>query len=186
MSRPRIEPHANRHERGAILITGLVLLVMVMLLGMAAMRTTTLQERLSGASVDYNDAFQNAETALRAGEKAIDDSSTYIYRLKGNPDAPAVSVLAKGTAGWDSIADKQTRVGIYNTGGTRKPRYIIEWQYSVGGGGGGDKVSLRTNTTPNGLVSGGNVYKVTALGQGLQTQGNYSVTDVVLQSTVIR
>jgi type IV pilus assembly protein PilX len=185
MSRPRIEPHANRHERGAILITGLVLLVMVMLLGMAAMRTTTLQERLSGASVDYNGAFQNAETALRAGEKAI-GTGAYIYRLNGNPDAPAVSVLASGTEGWDSIADKQTRVGIYNTGGTRKPRYIIEWQYSIGGGSGGDKVSLKAGATPNGLVSGGNVYKVTALGQGLQTQGNYSVTDVVLQSTVIR
>ncbi len=55
--------------RGFALITGVVLLLIVSLLALAAVREVTLQERIAANWQDRYQAFQAAETALRAGEQ---------------------------------------------------------------------------------------------------------------------
>lgn len=52
-------------QRGAALVVGLVLLVVVTLVGVGAMQTTTLQEKMAGNLRDSNLSFQAAEAALR-------------------------------------------------------------------------------------------------------------------------
>jgi len=58
-------------QRGAALITGLIFLVILTLLGITAMRTSTLEERVAGNTRDRNVALQAADTALRDGERDI-------------------------------------------------------------------------------------------------------------------
>ena len=55
-------------QQGAALVVGLVLLVVITLVGVTAMRSTTLQEKMAGNLRDSNLSFQAAEAALRACE----------------------------------------------------------------------------------------------------------------------
>jgi type IV pilus assembly protein PilX len=61
----------NRNQRGATLIVGLIFLVALTLLGVMAMKSTLLQERMAGGSRDHSLAFQAAEAALRDAKRDI-------------------------------------------------------------------------------------------------------------------
>lgn len=61
-------------SRGIVLVVALVMLVLVTLVGMASVRTITLEERMASASYDRNLAFQVAETGLREAENEIDNA----------------------------------------------------------------------------------------------------------------
>ena len=58
-------------QRGTALIVAMVMLLVLTLLGVTAVRNTTLQERMAGNLRDSNLAFQAAERALRDGEKFL-------------------------------------------------------------------------------------------------------------------
>lgn len=64
-------PAFHRGQRGVALIVALVLLLVVTVLGLASMRGTSLQERMSANMYDRSLAFQRSEGALRAAEDAI-------------------------------------------------------------------------------------------------------------------
>lgn len=55
-------------ERGVSLLVVLLLLLIMTVIGLAAMRSSILQQRMTSNLVDRNVAFQAAETALRQGE----------------------------------------------------------------------------------------------------------------------
>lgn len=61
-------PLVIRAQRGIVLVTSLIFLLVLTLIGVTAMQGTTMQERMSGNMQDRNVAFQAAEVALRAGE----------------------------------------------------------------------------------------------------------------------
>ncbi len=56
-------------QRGAALVIALMMLVLMTLIGVTAIRTTTLEEKMAGNMHDRNLAFQAAETALRGAEQ---------------------------------------------------------------------------------------------------------------------
>lgn len=58
-------------EKGAVLIIALMFVVILTLLGVTAVMTTTMEERMAGNSRDHNVAFQAAEAALRDAESDI-------------------------------------------------------------------------------------------------------------------
>ena len=58
-------------QRGALLIVALVMVLLIAIVGMAAIRGTGLQEAMSGNMRDRNIAFQAAESALRSGEVLV-------------------------------------------------------------------------------------------------------------------
>jgi type IV pilus assembly protein PilX len=60
-------PHAGA-QRGLALVVVLLLLLVITLLGLAAMRGTVVQERMSGNAVARSIAFQIAEAGLREAE----------------------------------------------------------------------------------------------------------------------
>lgn len=64
--------HIPIGQRGTVLIIALVFLLLMTLVGIAAMQGTTLQERMAGNHRDRNLAFQAAEAALREGEDWLD------------------------------------------------------------------------------------------------------------------
>ena len=100
-------------QRGAALITSLVILLVLTVLGISAMKSSNLQENIVGNLRDHDLAFQAAETGLRAAEGSLDaivtipvpdDSGTngvysrnYFYNNFG-----AMNSLAYNTGVWSS------------------------------------------------------------------------------------
>ncbi len=72
-------------QRGAALIVGLVLLVVVTLVGVGAMQSTTLQEKMAGNLRDSNLAFQASEAVLRHCENILVQDYALQVRLFGPP-----------------------------------------------------------------------------------------------------
>jgi type IV pilus assembly protein PilX len=58
-------------ERGMVLITSLIILLVLTLLGLASIQNTNMEERMAGNLRAENVAFQAAEAALRAGEACM-------------------------------------------------------------------------------------------------------------------
>ncbi|HEY5802340.1 MAG TPA: PilX N-terminal domain-containing pilus assembly protein [Lysobacter sp.] len=66
---------ASRRQRGTVLIVVLILLIVMTLLGLASLRGTLLEERMSAAMFDRSLAFQAAESALRVAEEKVRQAS---------------------------------------------------------------------------------------------------------------
>ncbi len=62
----------NKHQSGIALMIGLVMLLLLTIIMIAAMRVTMLEERMAGNLRNHNIAFQAAESALREAEAFID------------------------------------------------------------------------------------------------------------------
>ena len=58
----------SKHQAGASLVVVMILLLVMTLLGLAVLRGTLLQERMSSNLLDRSLSFQSAEAALREGE----------------------------------------------------------------------------------------------------------------------
>ena len=61
----------SSHERGAVLIVALIMLLLLTLIGVAGIRDSQLQEKMAGGTEDRAIAFQAAESALREGELMV-------------------------------------------------------------------------------------------------------------------
>lgn len=79
-----------RTQRGAVLITSLVLLLILTLLGVAAMRNTTLEEKMAGNMHNRHIAEQAADAALRGGED-------WLLELKTPPVASSTCTPSAGS-----------------------------------------------------------------------------------------
>ncbi|GAA5185061.1 hypothetical protein GCM10025771_40600 [Niveibacterium umoris] len=66
----------RRRQRGATLIVSLLLLVIITIMGLAAIRTSTLEERMARYGVEQGVAFQAAEAALRDAEIDLTGSTS--------------------------------------------------------------------------------------------------------------
>ena len=64
-------PGAPCQERGAALIVVLILLLVMTLLGLASLRGTLMEERMSANMYDRSIGFQAAEAALREAETRL-------------------------------------------------------------------------------------------------------------------
>ncbi len=86
----------HSRQRGAVLLVALIMLLLLTILGAAAMRDTNLQERMAGNMRDHNLAFQAAEAALRFAEQEvktdyanlINDNKYPINNMNGNTFVP--------------------------------------------------------------------------------------------------
>lgn len=122
---------APRKQRGIALVVVLILLIVVTLLGLAAIRGTTLLQRLTGNFYDRNVAFQNAEAGLMVAAQMIQSGTFTSARTCNAPSTvcpsnpfddsklPAGSIQAVGTG---------TAAGSYTKGATAatQPQYVIE------------------------------------------------------------
>lgn len=86
------ESRYNR-QKGFVLVTAVMFLVILTVLVMSMMRSTVLEERMVANSRDWNNAFQAAEAALRDAEREIKDATrisgqTGFVALCSNTSAP--------------------------------------------------------------------------------------------------
>ena len=56
------------YQSGAVLIISLIMLLLLTIIGVTAIQTTLLEEKMAGNMREQNIAFQAAESALRSGE----------------------------------------------------------------------------------------------------------------------
>ena len=74
---PLTHPHVRLRQAGIALVVALVFLLVLTILGVTAMQSATLQERMAGNVRDRNVGFQAAEAALRAGEDWVEQEQLW-------------------------------------------------------------------------------------------------------------
>lgn len=174
-------------QNGVALITGLIFLVLLTIIGVTAMQTTMLEEKMAGNLRDENLAFQAAEAALRAGESYLQGAAVGPFLTVKNAAGLYQPALSSTTEWWETsdiwtAAASRAYTGTLS-GVSSPPRYIVE------------DVSFRTQCTKPGVcqniplpkTAGGSLkfgavadiglYRVTARGTGGTTE-----TTIVLQS----
>jgi len=87
-----------RHERGIALITVLLFMMIMTIIGTAAMQSSTLQQWMSGNMRDQDMAFQAAENAARDGEAWLAAQPTFPPEQVGNCAPPCNVVWPLGMA----------------------------------------------------------------------------------------
>ncbi|MHB1084990.1 MAG: pilus assembly PilX family protein [Thiobacillus sp.] len=170
---PKMLRISRNHQTGVVLITGLIFMVVLTILAVAAMRSTTLEERMTGNARDRDMAFQSAEAALRAGEQVLTGASLPVFTA-GTANTPRIAAGTqvtywKTTHNWtQSTAMPWAPAGTYSA-----PRYVIEEMgITAGTGGGGLGI---------GPIADSGVYRITARGVGSSAN-----TMVILQAVYER
>lgn len=164
MKRAHIQLHYK--QSGSVLVVSLLMLLVLTIIGVTAMQTNILEERMAGNSRDQSLALQAAEAALRQAEQdieaivspvaAFDGTTDWLYPEDSNPD-----VFADST--WTTAADYSNNE-IINV--PIPPKYIIELMGTSGA------ATEDPNIVNFGESSGvGNVYnfRITARGTGRST-----------------
>lgn len=170
----RLISFSPSRQSGAALVVGLVVLVLLTLLGIAAMRTSALEERMAGNLRESNIAFQSAEGALREAiasdlpAKPYDGTKTgftqVINKFQDASSKP-ISEFSYWTGyDWITKAEGATQ----GLGINQQPRYVVE--------------TMRANVT---LHEGGaqaiRLYRVTAVSRGATDR-----SEVIVQGAIIR
>ena len=184
-------PTALRKQQGVALVVALILLVVGTLIGLAGIRNTNLQERMSANMYDRSLAFQRAEAALRAAESAI-TANWKISDLKGVDCSPATAQLCSvvpANAFTSSNTDWVAVTQAYDVNSKLTPgvpQYHIQF---MGTGSSESDLDLEANADygtygnpypPDDVA----YYRITARSSNPQTAGDQSI--VVLQSTIKR
>ena len=174
-------------QRGAALITSLIILLVLTVLGVSAMSTSSLEELMAGNLRDQNLSFQAAEAALQDGERYIDswggtppaatssgtNSGVYTQDEFGLYELSAFDTTNVWANGVATVYGADTGIAISNLGEVAAlPMYIIEEEDFVA-----KDASFRAQTQREGAY----YYRVTARGVGASSN---AVT--LLQSTVAR
>ncbi|MCL6713999.1 PilX N-terminal domain-containing pilus assembly protein [Pseudoxanthomonas sp. z9] len=125
-----LHPCRSAHgQRGVSLLIVLILLLIMTLLGLAAMRGTLLEERMTANMLDRSLAFQAAEAALREGEtiagaaatRAAVPSAGCSNGICSLPDASQTDRwLTEGFNGWRDGATDVGELGV-------TPEFFIEY-----------------------------------------------------------
>jgi type IV pilus assembly protein PilX len=157
-------------QRGAVLVVSLIILLLLTIVGITAMHTTTMEEKMAGNTRDRDLAFQSAEAALRDGEAYIEGltatsgfgSTTGLY--SETDDAPDWT----SSTSWDNSHSKPYSGTI--AGVDSQPRYYIKILAVVAR----TRTSKVLPPTVGGTVT---IFRITARGVGSSPN-----SEVVLQS----
>ena len=118
-------------QTGVALVVALVLLVLVTLVGLAAIRGTTMQQKMTTNFYDRELGFQSAEAAIRAADAAILTNAAAIARNCGPGGVVCLAnPFTDSTLPANSIqtVTKGTGAGQFDPGslGAAQPQYVIE------------------------------------------------------------
>ena len=160
-------------QRGAVLVTSMLLLMVLTIIGVTVMQMSRMQERLAGNSRDVNMAFQAAEGALRNAERFIEVQKTKPIGCSSAGcqvwlEEAAVGVANADETWWEENGQEfelKTMEGL-----DEPPKVAVEELGYVRTDGG----VVMGQETPDGR----DFYQITA-----RSTGGSGQTEVVLQST---
>lgn len=183
-------PVTRTGQRGIALVIALVLLIAVTLVGLAAIRGTTLQEKMSGNTYDREMSFQAAEAALNVGEhELVANLGNYPLNTTGtdcvNNNCGPNPVTDPNVAGgdWNPVQTSKTGTGptVFKTPYTAnvdKPSFVIQKMGQCSGSAAGNFVFTNDQNNPSYSVQSNNqCYRVTA-----RSGSNPDRSQVVLQA----
>jgi type IV pilus assembly protein PilX len=148
------------HQRGTTLVVSLIILLLMTLLGVTAIQTSTIEERMAGNTNDRNMAFQAAETALRAGEVWLNGFGAVMPVANTSASNGIFTVDSPPTVWWTGAPPADpTQVGSALLSDiATPPRYIVEERAYVPGS------SVVIGGDPEG--GGYTVFRLSARGTG--------------------
>lgn len=179
-------PSAFRAQQGMVLVVGLIMVLLITIIGLAAIRGSGLQESMAGNMRDRNIAFQAAESALREGEAIVSPSNAVLPAfgcLDGTgvctdlSSSPEKSVIYWAATDWKKTA-KETTLDFDDV--TNPPRYLVEeLEVDIGAAAAAEGSAIDIG----GMMATGDStpYRVTAQGFGISAD-----TEVIVQSTYKR
>jgi len=80
----------SRDQRGAALVVALIILLVLTLLGVSAMNTSSLEEKMAANSQEFNRAFQAADSGLIHAFRQIDTTNLAAPQNDGTPALPGM------------------------------------------------------------------------------------------------
>lgn len=151
-------------QGGAALIVSLLLLLVMTIIGVTAMQTNILEEKMAGNDRDISLSLQAAEAALRAGEATIEGIVSPAAAFNGEtgghyPEGSDVNVFSDAT--WTADNSLEYGADIENIG--TRPRYIIEFVGEIGTGTSDVNIGGYGETSGQGTL---NSFLITARGTG--------------------
>ncbi len=140
-----------KNQQGAVLIVSMLILLILTILGITAMSTTTLEEKMTSNFKQRQIAFQSASSALRDAEAWLlnpvnillaahletkfNGSAFELFTLRRPTPATSlnpVSFNIDNTNDWGVVGNGKTiSISLPNNGST-SPKYIIEYMGRVG------------------------------------------------------
>ena len=161
-------------QRGVVLVVSLMLLLVMTVIGVTAMQTTSLQERMAGNARDHNLAFQAAESGVRDAENfirgvaalSIFDGSGGLYGVTDTTSDPLELNTLSGSIKHYSDTGL---AGIYT-----QPLYFVQHKGTIIGSQGSLNIGGYGKFKGTGNVS---IFEITARGTG-----GKDTTQVVLRS----
>lgn len=155
----------KRSQEGVVLIVGLIMVLLLSIIALAAMRGSGLQEAMMGNTRDRNIAFQAAEAGLTAGEAVVNEDLVAVAPscpsagiCSGDLDAtPSQSVLYFDDDAWTDKTVLTTSMALPTKS---QPQYIVEELalYRPDDGSSVDGIGGVTQIVP---------YRITSKGVGL-------------------
>ncbi|MGB5326328.1 MAG: PilX N-terminal domain-containing pilus assembly protein [Pseudomonadales bacterium] len=158
---PQASPDA---QRGAVLLTGLVLLFVVTLFGVSGMQTITLDERIVSNMQSATIAFHGAEGGLSACEANVQAQTGTVFSYGSFP-----ADWRESDTFWTNAGQTATFVGQV----IQPPRCVIEY---IGDGA----ASGELNYAPTNSASSRPTYRVTSISKGADMS-----TEAILESVFI-
>jgi type IV pilus assembly protein PilX len=177
--------HTFSGQRGASLVIALMFLIVLTILGLVAVRSSTVQERMAGNDRDRAIAFEAAEAALRDAERDIQANLSSADPFDNACTSGLCRPSTVATPNWNSIswAGATSRIygvasgaGAFPLAVSNPPRYIIELLPDVPSGSGN---TLNSNARSS--TRGGTAYRITSRGWGRRPG-----TTVMLQSVYFK
>jgi len=118
---------ASRSQGGVALVVSLIMLIVVTLIGLAAVQGTTMQMRMTSNFYDRSIAFQGAEAGLAAGAAALIAGTTNIRNCGQGGGACGANPFEDTnlpTANLVTVASGSTYAAASNA--ASQPQYVIE------------------------------------------------------------
>ncbi len=118
-------------QSGAVLIVGLIMLLLMTIVGLAAIRGSSLQELMASNLRDRNLAFQAAEAGLRAGESRLRDTVVLpvfngsVAGLQSDLNQPTKTPVVQWSAA-DWATGNNSVLASMDFDLASQPRYVIE------------------------------------------------------------
>lgn len=183
----RSQINSCQTQAGVVLVISLIILLLLTIIGLFAMQTTALEEKMAGNLRDKSLAFQAAESALRVTELSLNPPPTSftaagtaglyldVNPLIPNPIPTSTAILTDNF--WSSNPHSvPTATGLGNRIDDNPPLYIIQ-----------KLPEFQPPSASNAVVTGTNIivikcqpYKIT-----VRATGGTTNTVVVLQSVVV-
>lgn len=117
-------------QRGIALVVALLLLVVIMLVGLAAVRSTTMQQKMTSNFLDREVAFQSAEAALRQGEVAVQaasDPAVFYNCSPGSGNNCLVNAMADSNVPASQVVSVSEESFDAGRLAASQPQYVVEY-----------------------------------------------------------